>query len=399
MLLLFKFDIPVNFRKTALAKYCLCSLLGLLFLTPLRAQFIFTSTHAINERKAQLDLRERTFLKDSIPFAGIRVVDGRFDTTMIGFIYRQMLALWGPGDRPLSLQQFVEEQYQTLCTPGDDSLVLFLDKLYIHENPNPDDHFRDGWVITCKLYYGKNNNYDFLTRASIYDNPVNPGSVKRVDASGKKYSDVTFWDNYLLDAFDEVIKKAATCYRAKCGTTHYCVNLQSLADSAIEKRKIPVLQTDSLKPGFYHDFNEFKNNAPGFTYTSKESLEKLLKIMHYTREKQTSDEAMPDTMYWGFCDGHSVFVRCKFNFFQIERHDATWYVTATLDYMRKSSGKDLLNALTGIAVLGVGVLAGTLDMDAFRIFNNSGVPFIPVRLGDDVNLGLQLDWNTGKIVF
>lgn len=50
------------------------------------AQFIFTPKKPIETLQESPDKYEGTLLKDSIPFSAIRIIDSRYDTSIIVFI-------------------------------------------------------------------------------------------------------------------------------------------------------------------------------------------------------------------------------------------------------------------------------------------------------------------------
>jgi hypothetical protein len=179
---------------------------------------------------------------------------------------------------------------------------------------------------------------------------------------------------------------------------HECSAPAELLTGVAAMRDLPVMKAEVLKQGFYYNFQEFKNNAPGFPYDNEESLPKLLQLMNYTEEEIPFSSAIPDTMYWGFSDGVRLFIRDNFNFIQLEKHDAAWYVGTTLDYMRRAKNKKLWwpddQPSQGIMS---GMITGLLGLN--KSYHSNPIPYIPVYFLARINMGLQLDWQTGEIMF
>src|SRR5712675_1958475 len=84
------------------------------------AQFIFTAKKHIGIFRSTIDKNELIHLKDSIPYAYIRIIDSRCDTAGIGFYLDSYLILEG-SSHLAALQNVMDHYYLPLCIPGTDT--------------------------------------------------------------------------------------------------------------------------------------------------------------------------------------------------------------------------------------------------------------------------------------
>ncbi len=165
------------------------------------------------------------------------------------------------------------------------------------------------------------------------------------------------------------------------------------------QRNKPILTCDTLKAGFYHNFQEFETNNPTFTYDSESNLKKLLEVMHYRVGKTVSNEA-PDTSFWGYSDGKKIFVRYQYNFFELEKHDCAFYIAPTLDARRKYLNRQGWNMLIGLAVLTTGIVAKEgITFTGFNAVQMPDTPVVALPFANGYATGVVLDMYTGKITF
>ncbi|MEP6464873.1 MAG: hypothetical protein ABJB05_01145 [Parafilimonas sp.] len=363
------------------------------------AQFIFIPKKPVKTLKETIEKYEGIELKDSIPFSFIRVIDSRYDTTIIGFHWDSYLTLQDSSSQPVALQHVIDKYYHSLYTPGKDTLIIQLERLSIQEAVIRDTNFilTEG-NVSCKEYFGNNNKYTYYRAV---DTVMKEGfSYKTTYSAHKngKHMNFEFWDYYLLRLCEAMIKDDDEKKRLVNDSAEY-FTVEQITQTGLEKRNKPVLTSAKLNSGFYNNFSEFVNNSPGFTYDSANALPKLLDVMHYRTGKHISNE-MPDTSYWGYCDGKNLYVRYGYNFYQLERKDANFYIASTLDGRRKDLNSAGWNMLIGLAALSAGI-AGKDDVNfkGFAVIPEPIIPMIVLPLNNVYILGLQLDWDTGSITF
>jgi len=362
------------------------------------AQFIFTPKKPIQTEKEIIEKHEGIQLTDSIPFSAIRIIDSRYDTTNIGFYLDGFLALQD-SSQLVVLQHIIDKYYHALYTPGKDTLLIQLERLSIQDNLMRDTNFIiTAGYISGKEYCGTGNRYRYVGCADtmMYDK-FNYKTVYKLHKNGK-HTNYEFWDYYLLRLCEAMIKASAITNNSVNDTTQY-LTAEEIKQMGLQKRNKPILTTDSLQPGFYNNFSEFVNNAPGFTYDSSDALPKLLNIMHYRVGKNISNEA-PDTSYWGYCDGKNLYVRYKYNFYQLDKNDESFYIAPTLDAIRRNVNKSGWNLLIGLATLSAGIASKEgVTFQGFATIPDNYIPMVPLSLNETHILGLQLDWDTGKITY
>jgi hypothetical protein len=376
----------------------LSAIIYVALLNNVAAQFIFMPKKPVGNVSRSIDKYESCQLKNTIPFSYVRIIDSRYDTTNIGFFSDAFLAL-EDSSQPIALQHIIDKYYHSLYTQGKDTLLIQLERLSIQDRLIRDTNFIiTAGHIACKKYSGTGNTYRFIGYADtmMYDK-FSYATVYKLHKNGK-HTNYEFWDYYLLRLCEAMIKSASQ-NRNTTNSNQQPYAIEDIKAQGLLKRQKPILIADSLKPGFYNNFSEFENNSPDFTYDSADALHKLLDLMHYRVSKKISNET-PDTSYWGFCDGKKLFVRYEYNFFQLERKDAAFYIAPTLDAERRDVKASGWNLLFGLATLSAGIATKSgLYFDGFNAIPEPPIPCIVLQIDNTYAWGLQLDLETGKISF
>ena len=363
------------------------------------AQFIFKAKKPITTNLATIDRYETIARFDSIPFSSVRVVDCRLDTTGIGFYLDGYLTLTN-GRQPMALQQIINQYYGKLFTPNRDTMIIQLNTLNIQEKIIEDTAFYKTTArLRCTEYIGKNNQYnDYTTIDTLMtERNSHDGSIPK--QKDERHLNYELWDHYLLRLCEAMLARP----QGKIINTHNITppyfTLAEIQEQSLGPRNKPILTCDTLKPGFYRNFEEFVANQPTFTYENENNLKKLLEVMHYRVNKNISNEA-PDTSYWGFCDGKKLFVRYEYNFYELEKHDCAFYIAPTLDARRKYFNRQGWNMLIGLAMLTTGIVAKEgITFVGFNTVHMPDTPLVAIPFGGSYATGLLLDMDTGKITF
>ena len=371
----------------------------MLFTSQSSAQFIFTSKKPISIYRSAIDKNERIQLKDSVPYADIRIIDSRFDTTGIGFYLDSYLALGG-SSQLAALQNIMKHYYSALYIPGNDTLIIQLEKLSIQDKVMLENgYISTSGNIKALLYRGSNNAYQLLGSAdTLLQEIYLPGNRYQTHKNGK-HTNYEFWDYYLLRLLEAMIRRASDDSVSVTVGKNHSLTVEEIKIAGLRKRDIPILKADSLHPGFYRDFTEFVSNNPTFNFVNPEALKNVLMVMHYRVGKEVSNEE-PDTSYWGFCTGKKIFIRYKYNFFQMSRRDGEFYLSPTLDARHREVKQETWNLLIGLAALGGSIAAGSgPEFSGFSALQAPEIPKVILKSGDYPALGLQLDWETGEITY
>ncbi len=362
-------------------------------------QFLFTMKKHIVTSFTTIDKYEGIQRKDSIPYADIRIIDSRYDTTNIGFLLDGYLVL-RDSSHLAGLQHILDKYYRPLYQAGRDTLIIQLEKLRIQDEVIRDTAFifTLGY-IHASLYTGRNNSYKYLGMVdTLFQEKFNRQTTSNAHKNGKHHND-EFWDYYLLRLYEAMINKGSAGPDSSQNEITPTISREEIISNGLAKRNKPILKADSLHPGFYRDFSEFVNNNPTFLFVNPEALKNTLEVMHYRVGKNISNEA-PDTTYWGFCVGRKIFIRHNYDFFQLERRDGGYYIAPTLDARRQEINQSALNLLIGLAALGGSIAANSSpEFGGFSALPAPEIPMVILKSRDELALGLQLDWDTGGIIY
>jgi len=364
-----------------------------------RAQFIFKPKKPVRTEKAWLDKYERSELKDSLPFSNILIVDSRYDTLDIGFVFSHYLELREVSPTA-AWKQLINIYYHSICCLSEkDTLVIQLEKLNIQEDLIFDSAFIcEAGYMKATLYAGHGDSYSYIGSIDTLIQEKYSNRHFEAHMHGKHHN-LEFWDYYLLRLFDAAIGKAAAPADTSLQHSNLSYSLEEISKSGLTKRNKPILKGDSLHQGFYRDFTEFVNNNPTFVYVNEEALHNLLVVMHYRTGKNMSTEA-PDTTYWGYCDGKNIYIRYAYDFFQLERKDDEYYLSPTLDANRVDGNRAGLNLLLGLAALSTSIAAkSSPELGGFNAVKSPDIPLVILKSRDVPIIGIQLDWDTGAITY
>lgn len=371
-----------------------------LYVSPLltAAQFIYSEKRSVLTYSLEIDKYESIQLTQALPFSFIKIIDSRFDSTLIGFFSNGYLAL-KEKNQSLGLQNILTSKYGHLFTAGKDTLVVQLEKLGIQDQLVSDTNFVfTAGRLRAREYTGRNDRYRFIGLAdtSMFENYVYHSY--RIHQNGSHYN-LEFWDYYLLRLLEytilSAVKNAGVIQNAEAST----FSVAQIKDRGVQNRSLPVLKDGSIKPGLYRSFVEFMTNNPSISVTSNDSLKVILESMNYRTGKKIENK-IPDTSYWGYYDGQKFFIRHHYDFFSLEKRDDGFYISATLDAVRRNNNKKIWNLLIGFASLSTSMAVDKRpDFKGFSSLQPRDVPMIILQLGTGYVAGLQLDWDDGKITY
>ena len=365
----------------------------------LHAQFIFTAKKPIKTNHESIDKNEESNLFNTIPFSAVRIIDSRYDTTIIGFFIEGFLTMKDSSHR-LAIEHTINKYYHNDFTAGKDTLIIQLEKLSIQDRIIVDENLAlTAGRLVCKEYSGGNGMYKYLgTIDTMMSEKYVSTNEFYIHQNSKKHINFEFWDFYLLRLCEAMLRPESLKTDSLDPSQNKYYSLNEIYSDGLKKRDKPILKDSTLKPGFYRNFSEFVNNEPTFLYVNDESLKKLLEVMHYRVDKKIPNEE-PDTSYWGYCDGKRIFVRGEYNFFQLERRDAGFYIAASFDAKRRNGNKELVNFISGMLVLTTSIIALEPTASGFDMIHIPKIPMIKVWAAYDRAIGLQLDLDSGEVVY
>ena len=220
-----------------------------------------------------------------LPFQSIKIIDSRFDTSKIGFLY--IRNFFANGYRPfrkvtlnsgvkLGIENFYNEYYKANFTNNDRSLLIVIKKLWISDvntsvrEQTPLVDYKNGrqYVYAKFEYYaGVENKYTPLKRIDTTFLLEKTTIGEAYDPKGE--SNLPFFC-FSLESMIEKINYG-----------NYFNNLANKKTFSLEEirarneneKNIPILN-ESIKKGIFLTFEEFKMNSPSVTDFRKNKLAK-----------------------------------------------------------------------------------------------------------------------------
>ncbi len=367
-------------------------------------QFIFRVSQPIKTFVESIDPYEIINRKEPIPYAAIRIIDSRYDTTSLGFHRYGFLQL-NDSSQPAALQHVVDQYFSSLYTPGRDTLVLQLELLSIQDAVIKDPaYILTEAALICQKYEGGHDSYKYLGMMdTLLSETFSYKTTPKAHKNGK-HRNAEFWDYYLLRLLEAALGSTKTPAEQEGEATLRYMTLDAIKWSGLQKRNRPILKAEKINPGIYRSFFEFSENQPSVYPDSMHTLNQILESMHYrTGKKGTNLE--PDTTCWGFSDGHNVFVRYNYDFFQLERRDARYYLAPTPVALQNDAAMRKLSFFLSLFTAAVDVIAANngiyngIPTPDFGAAQSPYIPMVTLRQSNALLLGLTLDLQTGLITF
>lgn len=219
------------------------------------------------------------------PFKSIKIIDSRFDTSKIGFLfshrffkdfYRPYRLIKLKNGLQTNIEKFLNDYYQHNFINNNHSLLIVIKKLWMTnvssnalEQTNefgPD--FLNEYVYAKFEYYAEvDNRYIPLKRIdTLFQNSSN---VRSVDYDYKEESSLPF----LCFSLENMIENMNYKDYFDFLTNKRSYTLSEIMDRNLTEKNIPVLK-EQLRTGVYLTFEEFKKNQPAITVFTKNKIAK-----------------------------------------------------------------------------------------------------------------------------
>lgn len=243
-----------------------------------------------------------------LPFASIKIIDSRFDTSKIGFNITQdfyhgqkdpFKKIRFTGGVANSIEKYYNDYYQKSFQKNGFILLIVMKKFWISDISS---YERQGKFFRPQnlkqLYYkweyyiGKDSNYLPVKRIdNIYDFSKNlPGNSKYKDEFKEKYMpEIKALLKSMIESID--FEKAKIAFETAGKKT-----LNEILVYNNKRFQLPILKDKNIKMGVFLNFDEFKNNTP-----SEELIRQELKHKFkgpYILKDQKSGKELDE--YWGF---------------------------------------------------------------------------------------------------
>lgn len=236
-----------------------------------------------------------------LPFSRINVIDCRFDTTKIGYLFTSSTT----ERSAICLQGSVESYAGT-----------FLNKYYSNPSANKEEILaciKKLWIVdTGQL----NVSYVLNFRIEFYVNRQSCFyALFRFDSTFALEGEPESWATLLnkmimastrkLYQVDQINFQKLLCYSAR-----------QIDSFNFASRYIPILKDGFLRKGVYLNFGQFKRNQPAYADFEK-SYEHGETFIYVKAKNLTDSSAINDA--WGFCDGERLFIHFGPTFYRLFR--------------------------------------------------------------------------------
>ena len=245
-----------------------------------------------------------------IPYAGVAVIDARFDKTKIGCIYNTVTAGFvsdkkHDADFPDSLNRYLPLFLKTIFrtdSSRQEKLMILIKKFRIA------DHFSKGLDnddrieiettlnISASFFAVRNNNYYklFSVENVLAHNIYKPHERKREFEEGTRAIALRILLNKLLQD-----KKWHTDYSGSYFT------LPDIENGLNQRYQLPIYQTPYIK-GIYKTFSEFKRNSPSIT-----NINVIYKENKIISIKDEMNKPVLLQNIWGVSDGSKLYLHLR----------------------------------------------------------------------------------------
>jgi hypothetical protein len=280
-----------------------------------------------------------------LPFSSIKIIDSRFDTSKLGFIYtgsffrakaKSYKKFKLKNGIESAIEKYYNEYYANSFMKNGFELLIVMKKFWISQfeagNTKRQDIAKDnstGGSFLCKweYYIGNNGNYLPVKRVDTafnYSEEIAKYIEKEFEE--KKLMNLKFFLKKLIEIYD--FEKALTVFDKQPKKTIEQINLYN------QKRfNIPIIHDSITVNGVYLSFSDFQENKPSITLFT----EKKMKYGNFKKEEFIQDEkGNTINPYWGYSNnseikyglyGHDKIYRVSNTFEFFTR--VTWHSTST----------------------------------------------------------------------
>ena len=282
---------------------------------------------AQNERKEKLN-PERLQVKEfdlnaeppepsseKLPFSSIKIIDSRFDTSLIGFAHNPDLfdgkrnsfkRLRLKGRCSDAIQTFLQSRFENSFDSSGFMLLIVIKKFWLSgieynktKELDVSANFNSTKSLYCKweYYLGKGDSYLPVKRVDTIWTLVDNLDERVMEKFEKKQKDFLRSSIQLLvgmldysmgiQLFDQQKKKS----------------LQDIVNYNEARFKIPILNNSGLTQGVFVNFEEFRNNKPSILHFKEKKKSYDLSRIQKFIEDENGNQINP---YWAYFDGEDI---------------------------------------------------------------------------------------------
>ena len=286
--------------------------------------------------------------KISVPFAGIKIIDARFDKSNIGIV---------------TSYKHAKKIGRTIPAVFPDSLPAYLFKI-LHEILVFNSNRKDTLVVLFKQFrytdhedlVNRQNGLECLLKVSVSFYSFGERGWSKLYSVNTIFSD-NFMRYYRIygdkinircKAISDML--ASLFYKAQWTPNKEVFSSKDVFEGLKKRFAIPAISDTIFKEGLYKTFKDFKENSPTTTairiiYNGKKPVSIL----------DSSGKEIKYAEYWGLCDGKARYILFKNKFWLLEKSDNSFKFLSYLspdDFSRIDAGDNLMRH---------GLILGSID--------------------------------------
>lgn len=312
-----------------------------------------------------------------IPFAKIKVLDNRYDTTKLGYERSKgrdyKITVDGGFEKRMS--NYLESYYKNNLDPSSSrTLLVVVKKLWMQFGSTSqmlgskelDKNSVLGLMyanVICladlEVFSGEGDEYRALMKISHHFDFEDYQTNNELFSKNRNLA-------LLLMPFDSLMNKVNESDIDELISPRKKYSLAAISDIYKKRFTIPALLQSGLQKGIYRTFEDFKNNKPAYTDFAYE-------VSRYSTDITVVQNGRPSSVidYWGFYDGENLYIKPGLLPFAVSKQGNTFDFYGNLGREVRANA-NVVNARYG------SYLANS---------SNSYIPYYP----------LQLDMETGKV--
>lgn len=281
-------------------------------------------------------VKEHSALSSTIPFKDIIVRDYRFDSSKIGYLetggiksdYSKIILAT---DWTTSLNNYFSEN---LDRTSNLSLMIVIRDYWMQDGTYSEalgeesmdkmtgENWKIGGTTFCGIdVYAKTDSLIPLFQVNhnfLWGEKIKPGNIK---------------SSFYLP-FDSVARRIVNTDIQSLVQKRSRKSIDGLAQHYHHKKQLPILAQNNWQKGIYYSFDDFRNNKL-FVTDLRLQTDKYTDDLYIIKDKE--QELVMD--YWGFSDGHDLFIKCGFNVYKAVRQQHSFEVFGSKQLTTHTSNK------------------------------------------------------------
>ncbi|HEX2605776.1 MAG TPA: hypothetical protein VHK91_00290 [Flavisolibacter sp.] len=326
--------------------------------------------------------------KPVIPFAGVKIIDARFDKSTIGVVldkytFRGVSINKKDALFPDSLTEYLPEIISNIVDwmpEKEDSLVLLVKRFRIADHLNNVDVSGPRPELVCNVSISffagrKDGLHKLFTIEDVLARRISDDNIKYVSELSKLRDKVLF---KLFCSFFENKNWVASSMAYPSA---------SVAEGIHKRFSLPVLVDSVKRPGIYRSFAEFKDNQPGIV--NVKPVTSRGKVVAY---KDTDGKYVTIKDYWGCCDGSKCYIVFRNSLYELEPKDKGFRFLSYRDNHDMQNDKSFGDYATDFGMLPGGFAKVFNDRRASEFFDlnmDSGEVYLEELFGRSSLSSLQ----------